>query len=405
MADQSVLGVEDVIITDELDRRLSRAPDHEIENRILTGLAEMLASNPENLLQELTDQLVEIGVGESAGISLEEGTGDGHIFRWVAVSGEWLPFSGGTMPFAASPCGVVVTRKETLLFRNPERVFPAANVDPLIGEVLLVPFQFDGKPAGTVWAIKHRLDGRFDAEDARMLNVLSRFASAAYRAMKSQAEVRESEGRQGLLLAELQHRVRNILAMVRSVVRRTGESCDNVDDYVRHLDGRLSSLARVQAILTRESGRGVDLHGMVFDELKSQGALPCQYQIEGPKVELSPKAAEVLGLAVHELATNSTKYGVLSESSGTIRIRWSVHDHHALARLRLTWNEPVNAVSNRPARTGFGTDLIENRVPYELRGTGQLLIGDEEVEARIDFPLTNGPSKLEIVATDRDMRQ
>ncbi len=212
---------------------------------------------------------------------------------------------------------------------------------------------------------------------------------------------RESERRQGLLLAELQHRVRNILAMVRSVVRRTEDSYLDVDDYVRHLDGRLSSLARVQAVLTREAGRGVDLYTMVLDELTSQGAMSTQYEIDGPQVELSPKAAEVLGLAVHELATNSTKYGLLAETTGVIQICWTLDERGGRSWLCLTWNEPVDSGRDRAERTGFGTDLIVNRVPYELRGAGHLLIGKEGVEARIDFPLTDGPSKLELVASNR----
>ncbi len=149
--------------------------------------------------------------------------------------------------------------------------------------------------------------------------------------------------------------------------------------------------------------RGVNLHDMVLDELKSQAALPANYQIEGPEVELSPKAAEVLSLAVHELATNSTKYGVLSESRGTISIRWAVDDRDGRAWLRWTWNEPIVSTIDRPARTGFGTELIRNRVPYELRGTGDVRIGDDEVEATIDFPLAGGEGKPLRIAAGKEI--
>ena len=216
---------------------------------------------------------------------------------------------------------------------------------------------------------------------------------------------RRAERHQGLLLAELQHRVRNILTMVRSIARRTADNCEDVDDYVRHLDGRLAALARVQAILSRDPGRGVDLYDMVLDELESQATSPAHYQIEGPEVELSPKAAEVLSLAVHELATNSTKYGVLSESSGTIRIRWAIDDRDGRTWLRWTWYEPVCRATGRPTRTGFGTELISRRVPYELHGTGEIRIGDDQVEAIIDFPLANGESKPKTVKADKDMGQ
>ena len=217
--------------------------------------------------------------------------------------------------------------------------------------------------------------------------------------------LRDSTDHQALLLAELQHRVRNILTMVRSVARRTADNCEDVDDYVRHLDGRLAALARVQTILTRDPGQGVDLYDMVRDELESQAASRDHYQIKGPRVELLAKAAEVLSLAIHELATNSIKYGALSKSSGTIQIRWAVEDRDGQAWLRWNWHEPLNSKFDRPSRTGFGTELIVRRVPYELRGTGHLSIGEEEVEARIDFPLTNELRKLKSVSTDRDIRQ
>jgi PAS domain S-box-containing protein len=206
----------------------------------------------------------------------------------------------------------------------------------------------------------------------------------------------ESERHKGLLLAELQHRVRNILTVVRSIARRTAENCEDVGDYVRHLDGRLASLARVQTILTREPGQPADLHAIVLDELKSQAAPTNLYRIDGPKLELSPKATEVLSLAVHELTTNSTKYGVLAESHGKIVIRWTVAKRELQPWLSLTWHEPVDANSERPRRTGFGTDLIVNRVPYELRGTGHLLVANKWVEAKIEFPLVAEPARREV---------
>lgn len=143
----------------------------------------------------------------------------------------------------------------------------------------------------------------------------------------------------------------------------------------------------------------------VLDELNGQAALPAHYQIDGPKVELSHKAAEVLGLAVHELTTNSTKYGVLSESNGTIRIRWSVEDRDGRAWLCWIWHEPAGSMNERPVRQGFGTDLIENRVPYELRGIGEIRIGDIGIRARIDFPLAGEQSTPETTIAKRNKGQ
>ncbi len=209
---------------------------------------------------------------------------------------------------------------------------------------------------------------------------------------------RRSNLHQELLLSELQHRVRNILAMVRSVVRRTADNCEDMDDYVRHLDGRLATMARMQTILTRDPGQGVDLHLLILDELNSQATSPAQYVLGGPEVELLPRAAEVLSLAIHELATNSIKYGVLADSSGTIHIRWTTEKHDGQEWLHLSWRELVKP-RPRPARTGFGTELIKHRVPYELRGTGDIRFNVDELEAVIAFPLADKQAELAIAET------
>ena len=221
---------------------------------------------------------------------------------------------------------------------------------------------------------------------------------AAVERARTEAGLRDSADHQALLLAELQHRVRNSLTMVRSLARRTAENCEDVDDYVRHLDGRLSALARVQTSLARDPREGVSLSALVLDELTCQATMPAQYDIGGPTVTLLAKAAEVLSLAVHELATNSVKYGVLGEMSGAIRIRWAVEDRDGQDWLRFTWVEPIDSKIERPVRTGFGSELIKNRVPYELHGTGDIRVGADKVEARIDFPLTSGQSVFGSVA-------
>ena len=199
-------SVEDCIITGELERRPSRPPDYEAENHALTALADTLARRPGDVLQRLTDLMLELDLGDSAGISLSEGEGADRIFRWVALSGQWGQFKGGTMPFSASPCGVVVTRHEVMLFKHPERAFPDANVDPLIKEILLVPFAINGDAIGTVWANAHSDHRKFNREDARLLKGLSRFASAAHQMVAA--------------LGESEHRLQSTDAVLRESEQR-----------------------------------------------------------------------------------------------------------------------------------------------------------------------------------------
>ncbi len=201
---------------------------------------------------------------------------------------------------------------------------------------------------------------------------------------------------QQTLLAELQHRVRNILAVTRSIVRRSADAERSVEDYIQHLEGRISALARTQVMLTRHPGAGVDLEDMVRDELLVQAASEDQFSIDGPDVELSPKAAEVLTLAVHELATNATKYGAFSRDGGTLDLSWTVERRDGCDWLLMHWQEHgVSILESAPRRQGFGTELIARRIPYELKGHGSFELKPGGVVCRIEFPLIPGESILQ----------
>ena len=209
-------------------------------------------------------------------------------------------------------------------------------------------------------------------------------------------DLRTLQGRQEVLLAELQHRVRNIMAVIRSIAARTAENCTDVGDYAARLRGRLEAFARTQVLLTREAGVGVDLGTMVRDELLTQTAEAGQLDIEGPEVRLSAKATEVLTLAVHELATNAVKYGALSGAGGVVRVRWEMDPADPESLLTFRWTESgLDLGSQAPRRRGFGTELVEQRVPYELSGFGRLDILPDGVEAVIAFPLRRGDSILQ----------
>ncbi|MEH3120033.1 MAG: PAS domain-containing protein [Methylorubrum populi] len=210
---------------------------------------------------------------------------------------------------------------------------------------------------------------------------------------------------QAVLLAELQHRVRNIMAVTRSIVARTGERAETVSEYAALVGGRLLTLARVQALLTRSAKAGVRVATIVHDEVSAQALREEQYDLSGPEIELSPKAAEILTLAVHELATNALKYGALSVAEGCVRVRWTTFGKRGESWLGFDWTEAGGpGEDRRPApavRSGFGRELIEGRLPYELGGKGRLEIGPEGARCRLEFPLREGASLLETDAPQR----
>lgn len=219
-------------------------------------------------------------------------------------------------------------------------------------------------------------------------------------------EAKLSAEHQTVLLLELQHRVRNIMAVIRSITSRTGQRAASVKEYASLMAGRLMALARVQALLTRAANVGVGIGSIVRDEVSAQATHEGQYVIDGPDIELSPKAAEVLTLAIHELATNAVKYGALSVPDGVVTVRWETFEKRERTWLALDWTEEgaperPPPTEDRPRRRGFGSELIEGRIPYELGGRGKVLIEPGGARCHLEFPLKEGASVLETGAPQR----
>ncbi|HEX2541815.1 MAG TPA: ATP-binding protein, partial [Caldimonas sp.] len=186
--------LDDVLITGDLAVRPRRAPDHEAENRALSALAEQLATDPAGVLQKVAELVLTLCRAGSAGVSiLEPGAGRG-VFRWHATAGAFAAHLGGTLSRDASPCGVVIDRKEVLLFNHPARFFPELRgVEPRVEEALLAPWRAHGEVIGTVWAVGHTPERRFDAEDARLLQSLAGFAALGYQRVTTLVQVKTAQ--------------------------------------------------------------------------------------------------------------------------------------------------------------------------------------------------------------------
>jgi PAS domain S-box-containing protein len=235
--------LESVLFTEELNRRPSRAPDYQAENRALVALAQALADSPRTILQTMAEKMLEVFQCDSAGFSLL--SKDGKSFFWPAIAGAWQPHLGGGTPRDFGPCGDVLDCNAPLLFSHWERRYPYLEAAmPLAEEGLLVPFYVEGKSVGTIWAIAHDDRRKFDAEDMRQLISLGSFASSAYQvvAFLDALEQRDEALRQSC--EELEQRV----------VERTSQLTTANEDLRREMlararveeeRGRL--LARVQA--------------------------------------------------------------------------------------------------------------------------------------------------------------
>jgi PAS domain-containing protein len=176
--------LESILLTEELRRRPARPPDYEKENCALVALVSALADSPRTILQTLADKVLAILDADSAGLSLL--TKDKKRFYWAAIAGAWRPHIGGGTPREFGPCGDVLDRNIALLFTHWERRYPyLGTAAPLAEEGLVVPFFVNGRSVGTIWAISHNTDRKFDTEDLRILESVGRFASAAHQTFES----------------------------------------------------------------------------------------------------------------------------------------------------------------------------------------------------------------------------
>ncbi|MGA7219392.1 MAG: PAS domain S-box protein [Candidatus Sulfotelmatobacter sp.] len=180
------VSVESILCTEALKTRVSRPPDYETESRALVSLAQALADSPRTVLQTLADTLLDVCRAGSAGVSLLTREDGGKRFYWPAIAGQWKAHIGGGTPRNFGPCGDVLDRNTTLLFNHVERRYTYFQpVTPVVEEALLVPFYVEGKAVGTIWAVAHDPERKFDAEDERLMNSLGKFASSAFQILSS----------------------------------------------------------------------------------------------------------------------------------------------------------------------------------------------------------------------------
>jgi len=216
--------LESILCTEELQRRVSRPPDYEKENRALVALMAALADSPGSIFQTLAETILDITQCDSAGLSLLTRDGKkpdvcGQRFYWPAIAGMWNPHVGGGTPRNFGPCGDVLDQNRTLLFRHFERRYPyLMPVNPAAEECLLVPFYVVGEAVGTIWGIMHTDRRKFDAEDDRVMASLGKFASSAYQAVQHIEDLKFQVAEREKAEAEVRELARGLEAKMRRLV-------------------------------------------------------------------------------------------------------------------------------------------------------------------------------------------
>ncbi len=193
-------------------------------------------------------------------------------------------------------------------------------------------------------------------------------------------ERKRAEERQNLLAREVDHRAKNALALAQSIVRLTrGE---NVKAYVQAVEGRISALARVHTILSLSSWQGAEI-GRLVDEELAPYSTGDQIASGGSNIQLQPATAQTLALALHELVTNSAKYGALSTLAGRLSIKWEIEADV----LQMVWEERDGPAVEKPASRGFGTRSVIASIESQLGGQANFDWRSEGLVCRLSVPL------------------
>lgn len=188
------------------------------------------------------------------------------------------------------------------------------------------------------------------------------------------------------LVEELNHRVKNMLTVVAAIANQTLARADSPADFKQTFMGRIQALAKTYSLISRENWSSIELSGLLQESLS-----PYEYEAErmnraGPRVLMKPKAALALGLVLHELATNAVKHGALSAAGGNVSINWRVEPEPAPGTLIIEWTERGGPKPSMPHRKGFGTELIERELRYELSGKAELQFDAKGLHAALSLP-------------------
>jgi two-component sensor histidine kinase len=196
-----------------------------------------------------------------------------------------------------------------------------------------------------------------------------------------------------VLLREVSHRSRNLLAIIQSIATQTGRHSSTIEQFLTRFHGRLQSLASSQDLVTSSNWRGADLGDLVVEQVSRYSATPRKaVRLEGERPWLNPNAALHVGLALHELVANSVSYGALSKPDGHVALTATFEpDTGGQVSLLLNWHERIDDEGPDPDLHGkrFGSVALERVVPASLNGSAKLTIESGELDYRLVIPFGN----------------
>jgi len=204
------------------------------------------------------------------------------------------------------------------------------------------------------------------------------------------SDMKRNEEQMRLVMRELTHRSKNLLAVVQAIARQTAQRAETVSDFLQSFGERLRALAGAQDLLVTDNWAGARLDQLIEGQLGHY--LPSDQSrivVEGPEVTMTPEATQVLALALHEMATNAAKYGALSNDSGTVAVTWSPQEQDGVQVLKILWREEGGPPVAPPTRKGFGRIVVEQNVARSLDAEVVLAFPPEGVRASFVIPVAN----------------
>lgn len=233
------------------------------------------------------------------------------------------------------------------------------------------------------------------AGEARTMRLTARQLDAADQilvALRDVTESRRLERRRQALVDELQHRVRNLFANIRALLMVTARRSDSVESFSRTFDERLAAMERTQDLFKEGVTGALALGDLVRSELAAHGTEDdARVALDGDEIELDRVSGQALGMVIHELATNALKHGALRAPDGRVAISWSTLGVGEDMKLLFRWRESGVGPVAQPERSGFGSELIRELVPYMLNGRAELRFLQDGVACDVEIPL--GPRK------------
>lgn len=196
---------------------------------------------------------------------------------------------------------------------------------------------------------------------------------------------KENGHRIRMLMREVNHRVKNQYSVILSMIRETNKRTQSPNDFEKQVRARIMALSRSHDLLVSADWKGATVSDLLAAQAKPFGREDA-ITMEGPPIRLSPNAVQYLGIAFHELCTNSAKYGALSGSQGTIAVTWDITGEQGNRTLKLIWAENDGPQVNSIARNGFGSVVLKRVAPQALSGTGDLKYGANNVVWTLEAP-------------------